>query len=128
MCPITRFQQIIRLEQALMCPVRKSFKHAGSIKVPHGCAGHDIQSERPKDEKIHGRVDLFHESVLLDAGAHVAIDSERAYHALHEKFAGKGEDDSVEGNKGEVTRAFPVMGRGTGVEAGVSGNQRVVWG
>lgn len=102
-----------------MRPMRICFEHSRRIKVPHRCPKHDIQAVGPKDRKVDGRIDLFHEAGLLGAGVDPSVHGERADDSLHEEFAGKGENDDIEGHEGEVTGTFPILCRGVGAADGV---------
>jgi hypothetical protein len=102
-----------------MRPMRICFEHSRRVEVPHRCPRHDIQAVRPKDRKVDGCIDLFHEAGLLGAGADPSVNGERADDSLHEEFAGKGENDDIEGHEGEVTGTFPILCRGVGAADGV---------
>jgi hypothetical protein len=93
--------------------VRESLVHGRGIKIPHGCPAHNIQSEGAIDGKIHGCVELLHESGLLGARLDAPADGKRSDESLHEELAREGEDDGVEGNEGEVACALAILdGRG----------------
>ena len=71
---------------------------------------------------------MLHEPILLGSGADAVGDGQRADQALHQEFSGEGEDNDVEGDKGEVVDALPVVGGRVRIMAGVSGYERVsVW-
>ena len=72
--PITRLQQVVRFEYALVRPMRKPLKHALRIEIPHRRPTHHIQTQRPKDRKINGSVDLFHKAVLLCAAFNAVVE------------------------------------------------------
>ena len=53
------------------------------------------------------------------------MDRERPDEALHEKLAGEGKHDNIEGHEGEVSRAFAIIrGRGR-MESGGERDERV---
>ena len=108
-----------------MRAVRESLEHARRVEIPHRRAGHDVQPKGAKDGKVHCCIDLLHEAVLLYPGADVVPQGERADKALHEELAGEGEDDGVEGDKGEIQGPFAIVCRDIGFEAGVDGDERV---
>ncbi len=126
--PITRLEQVIGLEHALVGAVRETFKHALGVEIPDRRPGHDVEAQGAEDEKVHGRVDLLHEAVLLRAGFDARGEGERANQALHEEFPCEGEDDDVEGYEGEVAGAFAVVGWCGRVMDGVGGDVWVVAG
>lgn len=115
--PVTRLQQVIRLKNRLMRAVRKPLVHARRVEIPHGAAAHDPDAEGPVDPKVQRGVGLLHEAGLLRAPADAEGNGHGADQALHAEFAREGEDDDVEGDEGEVARAFAVVCGGVGVEA-----------
>ena len=108
--PITCLQQVIRLEQTFMASVRESFEHARGIEVPNGRSRHNQQAEWSKNAKIHRRIHLFHESVLLGAGLDAKVDCQGPNEPLHQEFAGERKDNDMECDKGEIKAAFAIIG------------------
>lgn len=102
-----------------MRPMRICFEHSRRIEVPHRCPIHDIQAVGPEDRKVDGCIDLFHEAGLLGAGADPRVNGERADDSLHEEFAGKGENNDIEGHEGDVTGTFAILSQAAGAADGV---------
>ena len=122
LCPIASLEQIVGLEQALVGLVRVVLEHGTGIKIPDGGPTHNVETEGTKDRKVNRGVDLFHEPGLFGAGVDAARLRKRADESLHEKFAGEGEDDDVEGDEGEVAWSFAILGRSIGTTEGVGGD------
>ena len=108
--------------------MRESLKHARSVEIPHGRPAHDIQPQRPKHRKIHGRIDLFHKTVLLRATPDAEVERHGSNQSLHEELARKGKHNDIERHKGKVPGSFSVKCGNIGVMAGVIGDEWVVGG
>jgi hypothetical protein len=107
--PITRLQKIVSLKDSLVGAMREALKHGICVEVPDGRATHDVQAKGTEDGKVHGCVELLHESCLFCFSHNAQTDSQRADHALHEEFAGEAQDDGVESNKGEISLALAIL-------------------
>lgn len=125
--PITRLQQVIRLEQAFVRAVGETLKHGGRVEIPDWRSLHDVQTKGAKDCKVDGRVELLHESGLLCFFADAQTDCQWADHALHQKLSGKGQDDGVESHKSKIGFSLAVLG-GLVLDAGLVAGQRVISG
>lgn len=123
--PITRLQQVIRLEHALMRAVRESLVHASRVEIPHRAATHDPHAERTVEPKVQRRVRLLHKAALLGSTFDPACDGDGADEALHAELARETEHDDVEGDEGEVAPAFAVVSWRVGVCADGGGDQGV---
>lgn len=123
--PIAGLQQIVCLENGVMTSVWESFEHTRRIEIPHRSSAHYIESQRSKNTKVHGSVDLFHEAVLLRARADSVTQGHRTDESLHEKFTGERENNNVEGHKSEVFGSFPVVDY-ISVMLGVVGDEMMV--
>ena len=124
--PITRLQQIVRLDNRLVCPMRKAFIHANRIKVPHGRAAHDPDTKRTIQSKVQRGVSLLHEARLLVAVPYTEFNRNGPDEALHAELACKAQHDDVEADKSKVAAALAVMLRAIGVGAHVFGDEGVV--
>lgn len=120
--PVTRLQQIVGLEKSLVGSIRKRLVHAGSVEIPDRGAIHDIQAIGTESPEVEGGVHLFHEAILFRAGAKLEPAGEGPEDALHDKLAGKGEDDNVESDKSEIFAAFAIVDGRIGVGANGGGN------
>lgn len=120
--PVTRLQQIVGLEKSLVGSIRKRLVHAGGVEIPNRGAIHDKQAIGTKNTEVDGGVHLLHEAILFRAGAKLEPAGERPEDALHDKLAGKGEDDNVESDKSEIFAAFAIVDGRIGVGANSSGN------
>lgn len=123
--PVARLQEVVRLENSLMRPVREPLVHAGGVEVPHGAAAHDPQAKGPVQAKVQRRVRLLHEAALLGAALDTASDGDGADEALHAELAREAQHDNVEADKGEVARALAVVRGRIAVGADGRGDQRV---
>lgn len=106
--PVTRLQQVIRLELGRVHAVRKVDKHGVRVEVPNVGPAHDPQAVRPEDGKVHGRVHLLHEPRDLCFSANPAVQRPRPDHALHQKLARETQHDHVESYKRKVELALAV--------------------
>ena len=108
--PVTRLQEIVRFESPFVTPMRKPFEHARRVEIPHRRPGHHVEPQWTKDSEIDCRVGLFHEAVLLCPTAYVPVSCQWAEVALHNEFAGEGQNDNVETHEGEIQRTLAVIG------------------
>jgi hypothetical protein len=107
--PVRRLQQIIRLEDGLMRPVRKALIHARRIEIPDGRPAHDPQAKGTEYGEVQRRVKLLHETGLLGLGPDAVADGNRPDDALHDEFTREAQDDDVEADKGEVACALAIL-------------------
>ena len=119
LCPVTRLQQVVRLEHAFMLAVGEPLKHGGRVKVPDIRSAHDIQPKRAEDTKVDRSVDLLHEAGGLALAPDSAPDSQRADHLLHDKLAREREDNGVKGDESDVFFALAVHDRPAGCLRGL---------
>lgn len=89
--------------------MRESFVHARRVEIPDRRPAHDEQPQGAENAKVDGGVELFHEPTHLPLLAYPQPNGQGTNEALHEKLAGEGEDDGVEGDEGEVLRALAVL-------------------
>lgn len=107
--PVTRLQQVVRLEQPVVRPVWEPLVHTLHPEIPHWGPVHDVEAQGPENAEITGRVHLFHETELLLLGAEAMTSGHGAEDALHKELTREGEEDGVEGDKGKVLGAFAIM-------------------
>lgn len=113
--PVTRLEQVIRLEHRLVLTMREPFKHSGRVEVPDVRPAHDVQTERSEDPEVDGRVHLLHEAGRLALAFDSAVHREGANELLHDELAREGQHDRVEGHERDVLLALAVHGRSAGV-------------
>lgn len=101
--------EVVCLEVRFVCTVREAFVHADDVKVPDGGAAHQPDAVRADEGEVDGEVRLFHEARNLALAPNAEADGHGTDEALHEEFAGEEEDDGVEGDKGNVSRALAVL-------------------
>lgn len=123
--PVTRLQQVIRLEDPLVATMREIGEHALGVEVPNWRPRHHVKSNRPKDAEVEGRVGLFHITILHVAGFHSAVNCQSAEEVLHDELARKGQYDDVEGHKEEVAGTFAIVCGCIGIGARVGGDERM---
>lgn len=107
--PVARLDQIVCFEEPFQRFMRVCLKHASRVEVPDRRPSHDIQSKWTEDGKVHGRIDLFHEARLFRPSSDPTGNCHWADEALHEKLAGEGEDDDIEGHKGEIATSLAIL-------------------
>lgn len=112
--PVTSLEQVIGLEDSDVLPVRETLKHGRGVEVPDIRLFHHIQTERSKDRKVHGCVDLLHESSSLASAPNATVSSPWANHALHQKLSCERQDNGVEADKSKVQGTFAVHNRTAG--------------
>lgn len=112
--PVTRLQQVIRLEDTLVLAVGESLEHGSRVEVPNIRPAHNVQSKRSEDTKVDRGVDLLHEAGSLTLTPDSAPNSQRANQLLHDELAREREDDGVKGHEGDILLAFAVHDRSTG--------------
>lgn len=78
LCPVCRLREVVCLENSVVCLVRESLKHAGSIEVPDWGPGHDIQSQGSQNGKVYGSIGLLHEAGLFRSRLQSGLDGQRA--------------------------------------------------
>lgn len=120
--PIAGLNQVVTLEERIVSEVRILFVKGRGVEIPHWGPAHHVQAKRAKDGEVDGGVDLLHHSALFGARSDAHVDCPRPDHALHEKFASEGEDDDIEGHKGEIACALVVEDWAVGLVGGVSRN------
>lgn len=109
--PVTSLEQVIGFEDGYVLSVRETLKHGRGVEVPDIRLLHHVQTERPKDRKVHGCVDLLHESSSLSSAANATVCSPWANHALHQKLPCERQDNSIEADKSKVQGTFSVHDR-----------------
>jgi hypothetical protein len=85
--PVTRLQQVIRLEETFVLAMRESLEHGGRVEVPNIRPAHDIQPKWTKDTKVKRSVDLLHEPGGLTLSPDSAPHGQRTDDLLHDKLA-----------------------------------------
>ena len=121
--PVARFQQVVALEKPLVRVVRIRVKHSDRIEVPHWRPRHHIETKRPEDGEVHGRVDLLHEARLLGSRPNPGTYGKRPDNPLHEEFARERQYDCVEGDKGQIPWSFSILRGGAWAPKCVYGYQ-----
>ena len=122
--PVARLEEVVRLKQADVLPMREPLKHRRRLEVPDRARiPHHVQPERPEAGKVDCGVELFHEPGLLPARPHPRPDRERPDEALHEELAREGQEDGVEGDEAEVLPPLAVQR----LRAGVGGGRARAW-
>jgi len=124
--PVTRLEQIVRLDNRLVCAMWETLIHPNRIEVPHRRATHDPDTKRPVQRKIQRRVRLLHEPALFIPVLDPKLDRNRANESLHAELAREAQHDDVEADESKVAPAFAVVNWAIGVCADVGGDERVV--
>lgn len=122
--PVGGLEQVVELEDGLVCLVREVGVHAGSVEIPDGGAAHDIHAPRAGEGEVDGGVHLFHEASLLAPVLDAPVASQGPQELLHDELAGEGQDDGVEGDKGEIPGPLAIVR--DGVRVGVGRNGQLV--
>ena len=111
-----------------MSAVWERLVHAHRVKVPDGRVVHHVQAIGAKNAEVDGAICLLKEAVLFRARGDLAEAGDGAEGALHDEFAGEGEDDDVEGHEGEIFASFAIVGGSVEVCADSSGDQWIIGG
>lgn len=111
LCPVTRLQQIVGLEDSFVATVGETLKHSICVEVPDWRAVHDVQAKGTENGKIDGCVELFHESGLFCFSGNSEMNGKGTNHALHEKLAGEAQDNGVEGDESKIGFALAILDR-----------------
>lgn len=112
--PVAGLQQVVRLEDGHMLPMRKAFEHGSGVKIPDIRLLHDIQPIRTKDTKVNRCVDLLHEPRHLGLALDSAVFPPRPNDAPHEKLACEREHDGVESHERKILGTLAVHHRSPG--------------
>ena len=111
--PVARLDEVVGLEGGPVAGVREAGVHGGGVKVPERrLVAHHVQARRAENAKVYRRVRLLHEACLLAARADPVPSRDRTQQLLHDELARKGQEDGVEGDKGEVGGALAVESDG----------------
>lgn len=106
--PVGSLEQVVELDRGLVRLVGEVFVHAASVEVPDGGAAHDIHARRAENSKVDGSVGLFHKTRLLGL-AEARSSRNRSQDLLHDEFTREGQNNHVEGDKGDVPFTFAIM-------------------
>lgn len=107
--PVGRLEQIVELEEGVVRLVREVLVHGPRVEVPQWGAAHDVQARGAQNAKVDGGVDLLHVAGLLAARAQSMPARHGTQDFLHDELAGEGEDDSVEGDEGDVPGTLSIL-------------------
>lgn len=107
--PVCSLEKVVELEGRVMRLVGVRLEHAPRVVVPHRRARHHPQAGGAHDAKVHGRVHLLHEALLLATGRDAGGAREPAEDLLHDELAREREDDCVEGDEGQIPEALAVL-------------------
>lgn len=110
--PVRGLDQVIHLELRLVRLVREVLIHPPRVEVPDGRAAHHPDARGAHDAKVHGRVHLLHEALLLAARVDARGAREGPEELLHDELAREGQDDGVKGDERNVPEALAVLRRG----------------
>ena len=124
--PVARLEQVVRLDDALVSPVREPLVHADGVEVPHGRARHDPQSKGAVQTKVQRRVCLLHEARLLRAALDPVIYRNRPDKPLHAVLAREAQDNNVKPDKRKVACSLAIMDRPVRVGAHIRWDKRVL--
>lgn len=107
--PVGSLEKVVKLEHSHMGLVREVLVHADGVEVPDGRAAHNVHTNGSHNSKVESRVHLLHVPSLLSARLEAGPARHGAQNLLHDELAGEGQDDGVEGYKGNVPEAFAVL-------------------
>lgn len=111
LCPVTRLEKVVSLEQRLVLAVREVLEHGSGVEVPDIRPLHDVQAERTENTKVDRRVDLLHEPSRLALTANTTVNGEWANQLLHDELAREREHDSIECHEGNILLTLSVHDR-----------------
>jgi hypothetical protein len=100
--PVGGLEEVVEFEVSRQRLVRIGLVHAARVKVPDGCARHDVHAGGTKKGKVDSRVHLLHEAGLLAPRAHSTPARHRSQQLVHDELAREGQQDGVEGNKSNI--------------------------
>lgn len=98
--------------------VREVLIHSTRVEVPHRGPAHDVHARGAEEAKVEGGIHLLHIAGLLSAGLEPGTAGHRAQNLLHDELAGEGQDDRVEGDKGDIPATLSILGEFIGVRHG----------
>ena len=107
--PVGGLEEVVELEHSLVGLVREVLVHAIGVEVPNGCTAHNVHASGSHDTKVKGSVHLLHVASLLSARLEAGPARHGAQDLLHDKLAGEGQDDSVEGHEGNIPETLAVL-------------------
>lgn len=107
--PVGGLEQVVELEAGHMGLVGEVLVHAGRVEVPDGRVAHDVHANGSHDAKVERRVHLLHVASLLSARLEAGPARHGTQNLLHDELAGEGQDDGVEGHKGNVPETLAVL-------------------
>lgn len=111
--PVCGLEKVVELEDVFMGHVWESLVHARGVKVPHRCLAHDVHAPRAAKSEVDGGVHLFHETGLFALGLDTSVACQGLEQLLHDEFAGKGQDNNVEGHKSDIPWPLAILRWGT---------------
>lgn len=121
LCPITRLEQIICLENALVRSMRESFEHGSGVEVPERASGHNIESKRSEYGEVECGIHLLHEPPLFGPFGDPTSYGSGADDSLHDKLPRETQDHGVKCDEGHVCLTFAIHVR----SSWIVGTQRV---
>lgn len=108
--PVGGLEEVVELEAVLVGHVREALVEAGRVEVPDGGPAHDVHAPGAAEGKVGGRVHLLHEAGLLALGLDAGVAGQGLEQLLHDELAREGQNDDVEGHKGQVPGPLAVLG------------------
>lgn len=112
--PVGGLEKVVKLELGIVRHVRIGLVHAASVKVPDRCPLHHVHAIRTQKREVDGRVHLFHEACLFIL-VQASTASPGAEELLHDKLAGEGQHNRVEGHKGDIQLPLAILSIAIGV-------------
>lgn len=109
LCPVCTLKEVIKLEVSIQSLVWISLKHAGHSEVPNRSMAHNPESQRSSAAEVNSSVHLLHEARLLSTRFEASLDCQWREDNLHDKLAGKRQDDNVERYESEVPSSLGVL-------------------
>jgi len=107
--PVGGLEEIVELEERIMGLVREVLIHTAGVEVPDRSAAHDVHASGTENAKVQGSVHLLHVASLLSLGLNTSPARHRPEDLLHDELAGEGENDCVEGNKGNIPGTLAIL-------------------